>query len=113
MGSDRSGYLIIASGLPIGVCTPPYRCTYVYFTSAEAGGFLSSRPAWSQSEFQDSQGYREKPCLKKKQKQKQKQNKNKQTKQNKKHKNTKPTNQTNKKQVKKKNFKSVFPHGTG
>ena len=28
---------------------------------AEAGGFLSSRPAWS--EFQDSQGYTEKPCL--------------------------------------------------
>jgi hypothetical protein len=32
---------------------------------AEAGGFLSSRPAWLQSEFQDSQGYTEKPCLKK------------------------------------------------
>ena len=31
---------------------------------AEAGGFLSSRPAWS-TEFQDSQGYTEKPCLKK------------------------------------------------
>jgi hypothetical protein len=31
---------------------------------AEAGGFLSSRPVWSQSEFQDSQGYTEKPCLK-------------------------------------------------
>jgi hypothetical protein len=28
---------------------------------AEADGFLSSRPA----EFQDSQGYTEKPCLKK------------------------------------------------
>ena len=28
----------------------------------EAGGFLSSRPAWS-TEFQDSQGYTEKPCL--------------------------------------------------
>jgi hypothetical protein len=45
---------------------------------AEAGGFLSSRPAPGlQSEFQDSQGYTEKPCLekpkKKKQKQKQKQ----------------------------------------
>jgi hypothetical protein len=38
---------------------------------AEAGGFLSSRPAWLQSEFQDSQGYTEKPCL-----QKQKQNNN-------------------------------------
>jgi hypothetical protein len=33
---------------------------------AEAGGFLSSRPAWStQSEFQDSQGYTDKPCLEK------------------------------------------------
>jgi hypothetical protein len=31
---------------------------------AEAGGFLSSRPAWS-TEFQDSQGYTEKPCLEK------------------------------------------------
>jgi hypothetical protein len=31
---------------------------------AEAGRFLSSRPAWSTSEFQDSQGYTEKPCLK-------------------------------------------------
>jgi hypothetical protein len=37
---------------------------------AEAGGFLSSRPAWSQSEFQDSQGYTEKPCLEKQQQQK-------------------------------------------
>jgi hypothetical protein len=33
---------------------------------AEAGGFLSSRPACLQSEFQDSQGYTEKPCLLKK-----------------------------------------------
>jgi hypothetical protein len=33
---------------------------------AEAGGFLSSRSAWClQSEFQDSQGYTEKPCLEK------------------------------------------------
>ena len=40
---------------------------------AEAGGFLSSRPGL-QSEFQDSQGYTEKPCLKK---QKQKTNKKK------------------------------------
>jgi hypothetical protein len=32
---------------------------------AEAGGFLSSRPAGLQSEFQDSQSYTEKPCLKK------------------------------------------------
>jgi hypothetical protein len=39
---------------------------------AEAGGFLSSRPAWS-IEFQDSQGYTEKPCLEKPKKQKQKQ----------------------------------------
>jgi hypothetical protein len=31
----------------------------------EAGGFLSSRPAWSTSEFQDSQGYTEKPYLEK------------------------------------------------
>jgi hypothetical protein len=31
---------------------------------AEAGGFLSSRSAWS-TEFQDSQGYKEKPCLEK------------------------------------------------
>jgi hypothetical protein len=30
---------------------------------AEAGGFLSSRPACLQSEFQDSQDYTEKPCL--------------------------------------------------
>jgi hypothetical protein len=38
---------------------------------AEAGGFLSLRPGPGlQSEFQDSQGYTEKPCLKK-QKQKQ------------------------------------------
>jgi hypothetical protein len=34
---------------------------------AEAGGFLSLRPAWStKSEFQDNQGYTEKPCLEKK-----------------------------------------------
>jgi hypothetical protein len=31
---------------------------------AEAGGFLSSRTAWF-TEFQDSQGYTEKPCLEK------------------------------------------------
>jgi hypothetical protein len=36
---------------------------------AEAGGFLSSRPAWS-TEFQDSQGYTEKPCLGKRKKEK-------------------------------------------
>ena len=33
---------------------------------AEAGRFLSSRSAWSKSEFQDSQGSTEKPCLEKK-----------------------------------------------
>jgi hypothetical protein len=33
---------------------------------AETGKFLSLRPDWStQSEFQDSQGYTEKPCLEK------------------------------------------------
>jgi hypothetical protein len=32
---------------------------------ALAEGFLSSRPAGLQSEFQDSQGYTEKPCLEK------------------------------------------------
>jgi hypothetical protein len=37
---------------------------------AEAGGFLSSRPAWLQSEFQDSQSYTEKPCLEKPKKKK-------------------------------------------
>jgi hypothetical protein len=31
---------------------------------AEAGGCLSSRPAWS-TEFQDSQGYTKKACLEK------------------------------------------------
>jgi hypothetical protein len=31
---------------------------------AKADRFLSSRPAWS-TEFWDSQGYTEKPCLKK------------------------------------------------
>jgi hypothetical protein len=30
---------------------------------AEAGGFLSSGQPGLQSEFQDSQGYTEKPCL--------------------------------------------------
>jgi hypothetical protein len=39
---------------------------------AEAGEFLSSKPPGLQSEFQDSRGYAEKPCLE-----------NKQTKQNK------------------------------
>jgi hypothetical protein len=37
---------------------------------AEAGGFLSSRQPGLQSEFQDSQGYTEKPCLKKPKKKK-------------------------------------------
>jgi hypothetical protein len=32
---------------------------------AEAGRFLSSRPAWSTEWVQDSQGYSEKPILKK------------------------------------------------
>jgi hypothetical protein len=36
---------------------------------AEAGGFLSLRPAWS-TEFQDSQGYTEKPGLEKPKKKK-------------------------------------------
>ena len=38
----------------------------------EAGGFLSSRPPGVQSEFQDSQGYTEKTCLKKRKKKKRK-----------------------------------------
>jgi hypothetical protein len=44
---------------------------------AEAGRFLSSRPAWSiLSEFQDSsQGYTEKPCLEKPKKKKKKRKK--------------------------------------
>jgi hypothetical protein len=41
---------------------------------AEAGGFLSSRPAWS-TKFQDSQGYTEKSCLEKQNKTKQQQQK--------------------------------------
>jgi hypothetical protein len=32
---------------------------------AEAGGFLSLRQPGLQNEFKDSQGYTEKPCLKK------------------------------------------------
>ena len=35
---------------------------------AEAGGFLSLKPPWSTKWVQDSQGYTEKPCLKKKKK---------------------------------------------
>jgi hypothetical protein len=42
---------------------------------AEAGGFLSSRPAWSTNEFQDSQGNTEKPCLEKPKKKKKKKRK--------------------------------------
>jgi hypothetical protein len=42
-----------------GACLNP--STY----EAKEGGFLSSRPPGLQSEFQDSQGYTEKPCLKK------------------------------------------------
>ena len=45
---------------------------------AESGRFLSSRPAWSTSEFQDSQSYTEKRCLEKQNKTKQ--NKTKQNK---------------------------------
>jgi hypothetical protein len=41
---------------------------------AEAGRFLSSKPAWS-TEFQDSQGYTEKPCLEKQKKKKKKKKK--------------------------------------
>jgi hypothetical protein len=37
-------------------------------SEAEAGGFMSSRPACS-IEFHDSQDYTEKPCLKKQNKQ--------------------------------------------
>jgi hypothetical protein len=35
---------------------------------AEAGGFMSSRPAWSTKWVPDSQGYTEKPCFRKKRK---------------------------------------------
>jgi hypothetical protein len=44
---------------------------------AEADGFLNSRPAWLQSEFQDSQDYTEKPCLNKQTNKTKKQNKTK------------------------------------
>jgi hypothetical protein len=37
---------------------------------AESGGFLRLRQAGLQSEFQDSQGYTEKPCLEKPKKKK-------------------------------------------
>ena len=50
---------------------------------AESGGFLNSRPAWS-TEFQDSQGYTEKPCLEKpKKKRKEKKRKEKKRKEKK------------------------------
>jgi hypothetical protein len=65
---------------------------------AEAGRFLSSRPAWSiQSEFQDSQGYTEKPCLEKK---KQKKNKKKKNKKKKKRKEKKKENKRKEKKEK-------------
>jgi hypothetical protein len=41
---------------------------------AEAGRFLSLRPAWS-TKFQDSQGYTEKHCLKKQKEMKRKKKK--------------------------------------
>ena len=44
---------------------------------AKAGVLLSSKPSWSKSEFQDSQGYTEKPCLAKKKKKKEKKKKKK------------------------------------
>ena len=50
----------------------------------ETGRFLNSRPAWSTKYFQDSQGYPEKPCLKKKKKKNKKQNKKKNNNKNKK-----------------------------
>ena len=46
---------------------------------AEAGGFLSSSQPGLQSEFQDSQGYTEKPCLKKNKKTQRNKTKQKQT----------------------------------
>jgi FKBP-type peptidyl-prolyl cis-trans isomerase len=68
---------------------------------AEAGEFLISRPAWS-TEFQDSQGYKDKPFIKKKknkkknkkQKTKNKKNQNKQKQTNKKNKKTTKQNKT-------------------
>jgi hypothetical protein len=53
---------------------------------AEAGRFLSSRPAWS-TKFQDSQSYTEKPCLEKQKTNNKQTNKQTKTKQNKKKKN--------------------------
>jgi hypothetical protein len=50
---------------------------------AEAGRFLSSSQPGLQSEFQDSQGYTEKPCLKKPNQRKKRERKK--TKQNKKY----------------------------
>jgi hypothetical protein len=59
---------------------------------AEAGGFLSLRPDGLQSEFQDSQGYTEKPCLKNKKQNKTKNKKNPKNKQTNKQK--EPTKKT-------------------
>jgi hypothetical protein len=42
---------------------------HAFNPSTWEAGSLSSRPAWS-TEFQDGQGYTEKPCLKKKKKRK-------------------------------------------
>jgi hypothetical protein len=56
--------------LPLGVVAHAFNPST---QDAEAGGFLSSRPAWStKREFQDSQGYTEKPCLEKPKKKKKK-----------------------------------------
>jgi hypothetical protein len=63
-------------------CAP--KCGLDFLSSrreAEASRFLSSRPAWSlpglQSEFQDSQGYTEKPYLGNQKKKKKKRRKKK------------------------------------
>jgi hypothetical protein len=53
---------------------------------AEAGGFLSSGQPGLQSEFQDSQGNTEEPCLKKNKNKKQKNKKKQKTKKKKKEK---------------------------
>jgi hypothetical protein len=50
---------------------------------AEAGRFLSMRPAGLQSEFQDSQDYTEKPCFRNKQTKKKKKKKEKKKKERK------------------------------
>jgi hypothetical protein len=60
---------------PIACCRAVVVHTFNSSTwAAESGGFLSSRPQGQpglQSEFQDSQGYTEKPCLKQQQQNKQ------------------------------------------